>query len=306
MNRRAPKEGYDFGNKRQYRREVWSVFRLFAHTDRFRARVLLMPSAEGDEIEVALRNGFRLENMVIVDRNPAIVATLNRRYGNRMQAMGCDVVRAAERLVAAGQWVNIANLDLCGHTGSSADVARQFVDTGVFGECGMLAVTCLKGRETASTMDNLNQMTTATRVMNDEWPELITANPEWVARLKALPVKTNVRLHWIQYRLDDDGAPIEQRRYWTALSRCGEYRSTSRQTMVWGVWKIHKAPCICDLCTLNVAAATNRTVKQVMELYDEAFGSVYPLLERKRGCVGITIPSRAAALRTLGARVSEV
>lgn len=44
------------------------------------ASVFLMPSSEGDEVDVCLSHGFRERNLTVCDRNPAIVAHLKRRY----------------------------------------------------------------------------------------------------------------------------------------------------------------------------------------------------------------------------------
>jgi hypothetical protein len=55
MKRRAPEGGYIGGVKNQYRRNVWASFREAARRQgwsRSFCDVLLMPSAEGKEIEV--------------------------------------------------------------------------------------------------------------------------------------------------------------------------------------------------------------------------------------------------------------
>lgn len=124
MDRSAPRDGYDFGNKRQYRRNVWAVAREFINHNRPNAHVLLMPSAEGDEIEVAEANGFRQCNMHIVDRNPAIVATLKKRYPH-INTYGVDVVRAVRRIAASDIKLEFANFDFCGTADTVVPVIQQ-------------------------------------------------------------------------------------------------------------------------------------------------------------------------------------
>lgn len=145
MKRRAPKDGYDFGNKRQYRRDVWRFFQKHCPVPRAHAQALLMPSAEGDEIEVALNNGFREENLHVVDANPAIVATLKRRY-RKISTYGCDVASVFLNGRIASHVLHVANLDLTGTLGPAwfetcFHVARSLAPH------GLIAATYLKGRD---------------------------------------------------------------------------------------------------------------------------------------------------------------
>jgi hypothetical protein len=143
MSRIAPAGGYDFGNKRQYRRAVWRQFAEHSPVPRGDAICVLMPSLEGDEIEVALSKGFREQNLHVVDREPAIVATLKRRY-RRINTHGIDIARMAERLPAGS--VHCANLDLCGSASDRmADTLRAFAC--VLGQGAIVSVTMLRGRE---------------------------------------------------------------------------------------------------------------------------------------------------------------
>ena len=81
MNRTAPVEGYDFGRKRNYRRNIYAGLKKTFPPHEARSAIhLLMPSKEGAEITNALDAGFQERNLIIVDRSPQIVAVLKRTY----------------------------------------------------------------------------------------------------------------------------------------------------------------------------------------------------------------------------------
>lgn len=176
MSRSAPKVGYDFARKRDYRRKVWASFRdtlKLKHICIADSHAMLMPSIEGDEIEVAIDAGFREHNLHIVDVEPAIVATLKKRYP-KVHTYGVSAFRAFQRMSRNGIRLRCANLDFCGNwsvayarelMGISAlaslpcrvaidgdnfilDVDTEKYRTGIFHEdCAVLAVSQLRGRE---------------------------------------------------------------------------------------------------------------------------------------------------------------
>lgn len=152
--RSAPAEGYDFGNKRQYRRDVWGIFRDLCPVPRGEADCLLMPSSEGDEIGVALSKGFREDRLHLVDRNPAIVATIKRLIAPRAETYGVDLERAASRLRC--ETLAMANLDLCGPVSPSlCATVENFSATAPFRHESLIAVTVMRGREDRQTMQYL-------------------------------------------------------------------------------------------------------------------------------------------------------
>jgi hypothetical protein len=179
--RRGPTDGYNFSRKRDYRRSVWSFHRenvTSAGIQLSAANALLMPSLEGDEIDVALNAGFRLSNLHIVDSNPAIVATLKRRYP-LVNTYGVDVREAIRRITKSGVKLNCLNLDFCGQFSTSyamelAEVVlRGLYDgrkvffkggfnyefntgaTGCFSERTSITVTMLRGRESNASTAHL-------------------------------------------------------------------------------------------------------------------------------------------------------
>lgn len=146
--RRGPKNGYDVGQKRQYRRNIWAIFRDAFAPDCASAHALLMPSLEGDEIDVALAAGFKEHNLHIVDDNPAIVAVLKRRYPH-INTYGVDVVRAIERIAKNGVKLSAANFDFTNPISSKyMDRLEILMSIGAWAPCRTIALTTLKGRET--------------------------------------------------------------------------------------------------------------------------------------------------------------
>lgn len=113
--RSAPRDGYDFSRKRDYRRKVWATFRDALKRRRLpvaESHALLMPSLEGDEIDVAINAGFRESHLHVVDHEPAVVATLKKRYP-KINTYGVTASRAFERLSKTGIKIRCANLDFC-------------------------------------------------------------------------------------------------------------------------------------------------------------------------------------------------
>jgi hypothetical protein len=183
--RRAPRGGYDFARKRDYRRKVWATFRDTLKRQGVAvatAHALLMPSLEGDEIEVAIDAGFREAHLHVVDNEPAIVATLKRRYP-KINTYGVEAHRAFERLAKDGVTLRCANLDFCGtfsgpfvrelsqialmgsvpcRTRATAEGFRLDIDsetlTSVFAaDCAVVAVSQLRGREARNVTARWNR-----------------------------------------------------------------------------------------------------------------------------------------------------
>jgi hypothetical protein len=306
--RKAPKGGYDFSRKRDYRRKVWASFRealkkprLYASADGTvtkksvvlaDAHALLMPSLEGDEIDVALNAGFREQNLHVVDMNPAIVATLKRSYP-KINTYGCEVGRAVERIADAGFALSCANLDFCNQI-SAKFVQELFrvVGAGVYGfrreerviaegektwkydtagdkafrDPFIVAVSCLRGRESGKWTDNIQTHVDMPFGSEDfdEMVERLKAEinssglsaqqkencAEEVAQgLKAwysVGSRDRQRLGSILQVLScdgfvrlvaDAGTPVRlPMRPTVSLLRAESYLSSSGQTMLWGVF----------------------------------------------------------------------
>lgn len=253
-DRIAPDGGYDFGNKRQYRRNVWNVFSRFCGLNAAGSQAFLMPSIEGDEIEVALSKGFKERNLSICDMNPAIVATLKRKYPH-IQTYGVSASRAARRRASFGLKWDVANLDLCSCVGNSHyEELMAFALSGAV-TCGIVSVSMLRGRERKDYFEEINiaknvGVCDVTEHLNhndilwsaSDLPQGETDFGRIIVCSKALSGRT----------VDYVGSIFDRHNY-VYISRWGKYRSTAgSQTMLWACYKIHSAPCICDLCVLSI------------------------------------------------------
>lgn len=149
--RAAPKGGYGTEGKAKYREAVWTSLRLHARTGLRHCRVLLMPSSEGTEIEVAERYGVQRRNIVAVDSNRAIAATISRKYPG-VRAWGENVFDAAERASREGLRFDVVHLDLTSNLGTDTlDGLTRFA-LNLKGDC-LVAVNVLKGRESRECFD---------------------------------------------------------------------------------------------------------------------------------------------------------
>lgn len=215
--RAAPDGGYDFGPKRDYRRHIWGALGEVS------GDVAMMPSIEGDEIWEAEKRGFSRPRIHVVDRNPAIVAHIQRRFPG-VRTYGVDLLRAQDRMAEKGVSLAAANWDLCGPIGPSVWGAMQG-SLGLMVPGGMVGVTVLRGRETRTARDALKWAPFggwwSRRVWN-AW----TSGERWlsdtdVSRLWSLAVAMKGHAH---------------------LERAGIYRSTAgSQTMLWSVWRCYPA-----------------------------------------------------------------
>jgi hypothetical protein len=260
--RTAPESGYDFGNKKQYRRNIWRTFKQYCGMGTRYADALLMPSAEGAEIDVALNNGFHEGRLSICDSNPAIVATLKRRYP-LVETYGVSVGAAAMRRVKQGLTWDVANLDLCSCVGD-----LHYAELMTFGRsgcmpCGLVTVTMLRGREQRAVFSVVREggmgslIGIPERLDQECWSE----KPEDISRTDMGRITTcgvalsgSAQCPTVYYK---HGAAGRLRTFDNGrtnivyLERSGTYRSVAgTQTMLWACFRIHRMPCVCDLCAL--------------------------------------------------------
>lgn len=233
MNRSAPRAGYDFGRKRQYRRDVYALFKRHVrllNTPVSVAKVLLMPSSEGDEIEVALAAGFRERNLFVVDRNRAIVAHLKRRWDG-INTYGVDIADAAYRIAKEGHEVHAANIDLCGPVG---DLMHRTVDlvfrSGVLAYRAAVCVTVLRGREQFDKVAGTSKDDIAHLAAAKAFQRGTSFVPDTAGGLDA------VRLGMIGSCFTSFVRPCVRP---PSLIRWSSYKSTAgSQTMLWGAFEV--------------------------------------------------------------------
>lgn len=290
-DRIAPETGYAFGSKTHYRNCVWNVFRRYCKPRTGESKALLMPSSEGLEIETALRKGFKEKNLYVVDRNPAIVATLKRKYP-AVTALGVDVDRAAIRIADNGGSVQVANLDLCNKVGPSLfRTVYGFVVSGVI-DRGMVAVTMLRGREHGDTNELLGGMSVEIRhapIIGGQ-----EASP-WISVDDSVTREMDQKRLVLVYKclqgcgFDSSGMPINRSwnagpKYNVGMSRAGIYKSTAgNQTMMWCVYKVHRAPCVCDFCFSafcdQIGSAPS---KEAYRAYSRWMGDIYGFVPKPK------------------------
>lgn len=246
--RRGPKDGYGFGRKRDYRRKIWATFRAGLKRNKIvvaDAHALLMPSIEGDEIEVALNAGFREQNLHVVDDNPAIVATLRRKY-RRIHTYGVDVVRAAQRIRDGGITLAVANLDLCGQLSNPLlHAVTGLVGAEVLAPIAYIAITQLRGRESKQALWLAKYL--------KEYPTIGGDSDQWNRVIGDLADTDQARAAAIKKFLSYRGQDVPHR--YTVPVRAEVYNSASGQSMLWTAWQVvpNKSVAVEALTNCNAA-----------------------------------------------------
>lgn len=203
-----------------------------------------MPSLEGDEIDIAIEKGFLEQNLHVVDKNPAIVATLKKRYP-RLNTYGVDIAKAFYRLRERGLLMSVCNLDLTGPA-CSGSMRSQLLTVG-FRLSPVariaIAVTWLKGRDVpryfnwAKTRAMAAQSSGTISHRFSELPE------NDLARVCAI---TDALSHHVYVKSLGRWEPTRQIKA-PYVTRYGEY-SSGISTMMWAVFDRHAINCMCDHC----------------------------------------------------------
>lgn len=214
--RSAPKTGYDFGRKRAYRRTIWATMRSAPS-----GPTLIMPSIEGDEIREAEARGVRRHDLHVVDRNPAIVAHIQRRFPG-VTTYGVELARAAERMAKNGTMLAAMNLDLTGPIGApTLSAIIPIVRRAMVGAYS--AITLLRGRE-----QDFDELCRIQDTIGSWWYRSVLTT--WCGE-RSIQATDYGRLLILGGCLAYSGG--------AELIRCGSYRSTAgQQTMLWSVWRL--------------------------------------------------------------------
>lgn len=246
--RSAPADGYDFGAKRDYRRKVWG--KLLTHLPA-NGLIALMPSAEGAEVEYLLSKGIQADRMVLIDRNPAIAATLSRRF-RPAKAYGCDAARAFSRMAEDGISLSAVNLDLCGPISPKLYAClRSLADSKVMLDMGSIAVTCMKGREHGRAWDFVQSMIGKQHLKITYQSSLV--DPIKIDRCGPIRDTTMARLCCIHAMLTSlsvrnrTSGLLTPKDFMGIVVGHGEYPS-GHLRMIWCAIQVHVQPCACDVC----------------------------------------------------------
>lgn len=226
MNRSAPEAGYRAGFKPMQRKQVWHTL-TDGIVDKPNKQVLILPSAEGDEIGWCETKGFRRQNIHCVDRNPAIVAHLQRRYPG-IQTYGVELGKAAERIRRKGLTIDVANLDLCGPvTDTLMGVLDEMSRNRTWSSHARVAVTILRGREQRDCFGSAMRSGAAEEITTDE------------SRRTCIGVALSGGL------AESFSDPTARVHYETRLMRTEIYKSAAgSQTMLWMAFALLDRECV--------------------------------------------------------------
>lgn len=250
MKRRGPRKGYNtgLGTKKQYRRDIWGKFSRYFERETKDKVALLMPSIEGDEVTEARSRGFR--ELHVVDDNPAIVATLQKRFPG-ITTYGVDLLRALQRMKDDGVTLHCANLDLTGPVSTRLGAILKAVAwSGVFAHGAVIAVTVLRGRESKATV-----------VWKDGKPiSLEDFGREMLARMAGSPNAEGISHYTKKFDLTamDWGRLFYPPLMWAGSPyvtyglETAKYRSPNGiHSMLWMMYSLHREPCPCRRCVLR-------------------------------------------------------
>lgn len=230
-DRRGPKDGYRFGSKAQYRRGIWSGFRKLLGGQVADKHALLMPSIEGVEIEVALNNGFRQDHLHVVDDNPAIVATLKRRYPH-INTYGVPVQAAIQRIMSSGVPLTCANFDYTGplFTAKQMSTIVNCTNPHAFTLGNAIAITMLCGRDDPKILAiNLEAFNMLSFTSNETFHGLAL---DFLTEVDLARVAVAAKLVEFYPIVEPDGRTITARLARAKAMAITKYRSLSNQNML--------------------------------------------------------------------------
>ena len=154
---------YDSEEKEVYRERIWLNFEEQVLTNEFlqdkRQVVLLLPSYNGQEIEVALAHKFPPEKIIAVDENEYLrySAPWIKKYPN-IRFYGSMIKYVGNKIKKDNLIVRAANLDLCNNFSDEliSQVSHFYFSTGIFTDILTLAITTAVGREKKDSTNLMN------------------------------------------------------------------------------------------------------------------------------------------------------
>lgn len=157
IKRRAPKEGYDNKEKRKYRNKVWkhlSHNALPILENNLNAKVLMLPSKEGLEIDVAIKYGIKREQIIAIDENPALLAHAKWKSKiPKQNRFGCKVSDIGKKIKKNGWVIAAANLDFCNNFSDELiKEIQSFIDSDCLCQTSFISITMMRGRESKALL----------------------------------------------------------------------------------------------------------------------------------------------------------
>lgn len=146
---RGPKDEYSSEEKQQYRETTWHCLSENLSSN---AKVLFFPSKHGYDIPIALKFGFKEENLIACDENPAIIASGSwRKKYPRIRCYGNDLVRTIERLDKENIMLDAVVGDFCSNLCDMVfNSLSKLLTTPILNDPFVLGITLLKGRESSA------------------------------------------------------------------------------------------------------------------------------------------------------------
>lgn len=145
---------YDFGNKRHYRRNVYSFVNSYCKKSIKDRKIFCIDTKEGLEVRFLLDHGYRPENIYVSNSNPAEVAWLTRNLKNdlniKVNTYGVEAGYAASLIHNNGISIDVWNLDLmCTLSSNRLHYDLMFVGEHLVTQEHIVCVNILRGREGA-------------------------------------------------------------------------------------------------------------------------------------------------------------
>lgn len=210
-------DGYDFGNKRQYRRIIWAEIDRRMRKPIADRHVFILDTKEGLEVEFLIRRGYRPDHIHVCNENAAQVSVLTMKLlasgADRVNTYGVPIGKALKRIKKLGIKLDAIHADFC------ANLTDQLVDwlddiRGGSYDQTVIAVNMLRGRELGLwqiARDSMLRRGVKTDLAGD-YARLRTV----VGELSGAMGESATCCHFHPQKL-----------------RWGSYLSTSGQTMLW-------------------------------------------------------------------------
>jgi hypothetical protein len=149
---------YDFGNKRQYRRDVWAFVDRHCKKPIKERKVMFMDTKEGGETLFLLNKGYRPENLFVANNNPGQVAQLTKNLKKdckvEVNTYGIDVGTAMCKVSDQGYYIDAYNLDyMCTVTNSDFYDDLYMLGNYILKDHHIVIVNILRGRERKGFFD---------------------------------------------------------------------------------------------------------------------------------------------------------
>lgn len=137
-----PKDSYSSATKNKYREAVWDYFAKSLNVDK--AVVLFFPGRDGLEIPVAMKRGFKEENLIAIDTDDGVFTQQWAQEYPRIKKINASLGNTNKFETR----IDAANLDFCGNISSlMVKELRRFSESDSLQDDALVAITVLRGRE---------------------------------------------------------------------------------------------------------------------------------------------------------------